>query len=81
MRLPTKELCAQDGPCQKEAIMPTDIVLVLRRKAEKEAQASKRRVTDLTIVCFWSVLGLVLAMLMIRMGFDADLAWDSVMVG
>ena len=61
--------------------MPTDIVLVLRRKAEDEAQASKHRVAELTIVCFWSVLGLILAMLMIRMGFDADLASDLVMVG
>lgn len=61
--------------------MPTDIVLVLTRRAEEEAQTSKRRVTDLTIVCIWSVLGLVLAMLMIRMGFDADSTWDLVMVG
>jgi hypothetical protein len=59
--------------------MPTDIVLVLKRKAEDEAQASKRRAADLTIVCFWAVLGLVLAMLMIGMGFDAAL--DLVMVG
>lgn len=61
--------------------MPTDIAMVLMRKAEREAQASKDALTGLTVVCLWSVLGLVLAMLMISMGFDADLAQDLVIAG
>lgn len=61
--------------------MPTDIVMVLMRKAKEEAQTLTDILTDLTVVCFWSVLGLVLAMLMVRMGFDADLAQDLVAAG
>jgi hypothetical protein len=54
--------------------MPTDIAMVPVRKAKAEAHASNEVLTDLTIVCLWAALGLVLAALMFDQGFDPALA-------
>jgi hypothetical protein len=51
--------------------MPTDIALVLIRRAEMEAQVNK---DTLIIVCLWAVVGLVLAALMSKCAFDVELA-------
>ena len=59
--------------------MPTDIAMVLMRKAAAEAQASNDAVADLTTVCLWAALGLVLTALMFNLGFDSALA--EVLVG
>lgn len=58
--------------------MPTDIALVLMRKMEVEAQASR---DALIIVCLWAVVGLLLAALMSRFGFDAEFAKAFVISG
>jgi hypothetical protein len=51
--------------------MPTDVALAQLRKAQGETQFS----TDtMTIVCLWAVVGLVLAGLMCKFGFDAEAA-------
>jgi len=54
--------------------MPTDIVLVLRRKAEAEDQAYRDLIDQGLIVCLWSALGLVLTALMLNLGFGLLLA-------
>lgn len=59
--------------------MPTDIVLVLRRKAEAEEQARKDLSDGTMIVGLWSALGFVLTALMVNLGFDPALA--EIMVG
>lgn len=56
--------------------MPTDIVLVLLRKAKQEEEvkeASKRCAADLTIVYLWSAVGLVLTGLIYNLGIDPAL--------
>ena len=59
--------------------MPTDIVLVLMRKAEAKEQA-RRDLADLMMIgCLWSALGLELTALMYNLGFDPALA--EVLVG
>lgn len=50
-------------------IMSTDITLARSRKAQVEAQVSK---DTMAIVCLWAVVGLVLAVLMVHFGFDAE---------
>ena len=40
--------------------MPTDIAMVLSRKAEVEAQASKASIDVFLIICLWAAVGLVL---------------------
>jgi hypothetical protein len=52
--------------------MPT-MPLVFKHKAKEEGQTSKRAISDLTVICLWSILGLVFAMLTIRTGFAVDL--------
>jgi len=56
--------------------MPTDIALVLKRKAEAEAQAqgSKDALTVLIIVCLWVTFGLLFAALLSNHGLDPALA-------
>jgi hypothetical protein len=49
--------------------MPTDIARVHSHNIE--AQVSK---PSLTIVCLWTVVGLVLAALIFRFGYDAEMA-------
>jgi hypothetical protein len=61
--------------------MPTDIALVLMRRAEAEAQASKDALTDLMIVCLWASFGLVLTALMSKYGFDPSLAQALIVNG
>jgi hypothetical protein len=61
--------------------MSTDVAQVLTHRAKKEAQASKHDFTDLAVVCIWSVLGLVLAMVMIRAGLDAEIVQYLVTAG
>ena len=51
--------------------MSTDITLARSRKTQVEAQTSK---DTLAIVCLWAVVGLVLAVLMVHFGFDAEVA-------
>lgn len=51
--------------------MPTDIALVLSRKAEMERAVSKGA---FLIICLWAVVGLMLTALMVRFGFDAETA-------
>jgi hypothetical protein len=64
-----------------EDAMPTDIALVLMRKAEAEAQARKEVQTDLVITCLWVTLGLVLTALMFRFGFYAEIAESLLTAG
>ena len=54
--------------------MPTDIALVLKRKAEAEAQGSKDALTVLIIVCLWVTFGLLFAVLLSNRGLDPALA-------
>ena len=54
--------------------MPTDIALVLKRKAEAEAQGSKDALTVLIIVCLWVIFGLLFAALLSNRGLDPALA-------
>jgi hypothetical protein len=61
--------------------MPTDIALVLMRKAEAEAQQLKDEQDNLVIVCLWTTIGLVLAALMFEFGFDPTLAQTLVVNG
>ena len=55
-------------------IMPTDIALVLKRKAEAKAQGSKDALTVLIIVCLWVTFGLLFAVLLSNHGLDPALA-------
>jgi hypothetical protein len=50
--------------------MPTDLAVVLTRKAEAEAQASRDAQTNLIFVCLWAALGLVFTAVMFNQGFD-----------
>ena len=50
--------------------MPTDLALVLIRKAEAEAQAWRDVLTDLALVVLWAVTGLVFTVRMCNQGFD-----------
>jgi hypothetical protein len=52
-------------------IMSTDIAMVHLRRARVEKEVWKN---SLTIVCLWTVVGLVLAGLMFHFGFDAEVA-------
>jgi hypothetical protein len=61
--------------------MPTDVALLLMRKAETKARASKDLRDDLIVVCLWAVAGLVLAALMSRIGFDIDIAKALITAG
>ena len=54
--------------------MPTDIVLVLRHKTMAEEQAYSDLNDQMTIVCLWSALGLVLTALMFNLSFGSSLA-------
>jgi len=54
--------------------MPTDIALVLKRKAEAKAQGSKDALTVLIIVCLWVTFGLLFAVLLSNHGLDPALA-------
>lgn len=54
--------------------MPTDIVLVVRRNAAADEQAYRDLSDGMMIVCLWSALGLVLAALMLNLGFGSSLA-------
>jgi hypothetical protein len=51
--------------------MSTDITLARSRNAQLESQVSK---DTMAIVCLWAVVGLVLAVLMVHFGFDAEVA-------
>lgn len=51
--------------------MSTDIAMAHLRKVRVEAQVSKG---ILTIVCLWTVVGLVLSALMAHFGFGAEVA-------
>jgi hypothetical protein len=61
--------------------MPTDIVLVLMRKAQAEKQALKEDLAALITSCLWVTLGLVLTVLISKYGFDPALAQSSVVNG
>jgi hypothetical protein len=61
--------------------MPTDIVLVLRHKTMAEAQAYRDLNDQMTIVCLWSALGLVLTALMFNLDFGSSLAEVSAIAG
>ena len=54
--------------------MPTDIALVLKRKAEAEAQGSRDVLTVLIIVCLWVTFGFLFAALLSNHGLDPALA-------
>jgi hypothetical protein len=61
--------------------MPTDIALVLMRKAQLEMQASEERLNCLIIGCLLATLGLALTALMIWFDFDAEIAVALVTAG
>jgi hypothetical protein len=51
-------------------IMPTDVAMLLMRKAEAEARTLRDQQNDLILVCLWAALGLVLTAVMFDRGFD-----------
>jgi hypothetical protein len=61
--------------------MPTDIAFVTRRKAMPEPQISKDAFTDLTIICLWSIVGLVLATLLLNSSMDPELVATMLIPG
>jgi hypothetical protein len=61
--------------------MSINLAQVLTHRAKEKTQTSKHNLTDLTVVCLWSALGLVLAMVMIRAGFDAEIVRALVIAG
>ena len=61
--------------------MSNNLAQVITHGAKEETQASKHDLTDLAVVCLWSVLGLVLAMIVIRAGFDAEMVQALVIAG
>ena len=61
--------------------MPTNIVFVPRRKATPKSQISKDAFTDLTTICFWSIVGLVLATLLLNSNMDPELVATMLIPG
>jgi hypothetical protein len=61
--------------------MSTNLAQVITHRAKVENQASNHDLTDLAVVCLCSALGLVLAMIMIRAGFGAEIVQALVIAG
>ena len=61
--------------------MPTDIGFVPRRKAVPKPQISKNTFTDLTTICLWSIVGLVLVTLLFNSGMDPELVATMLIPG
>ncbi len=61
--------------------MPTNIVFVPRRKATPKSQISKDAFTDLTTICLWSIVGLVLATLLLNSNMDPELVATMLIPG
>ena len=53
--------------------MPTDIGFVPGRKGTPKEQSSKDAFTDLTTICVWSIVGLVLVTLLVDSGMTPEL--------
>ena len=50
--------------------MPTDVALVLTRKARLEAKESREKLSERMILCLWIALGLLLTAAMSNQGLD-----------
>lgn len=61
--------------------MPTDIAFVPRRKAMPKPQVSNDAFTGLTIICLWSVVGLVAATLLLNSNMDPELVATMLIPG
>jgi len=61
--------------------MPTNIVFAPRRKATPKSQISKNAFTDLTTICLWSIVGLVLVTLLLNSGMDPELVATMLIPG
>ena len=61
--------------------MPTDIEFVPGRKAASKPQISKDAFTDLTTICLWSIVGLVLLTLLLNSGMDPELVATMLIPG
>ena len=61
--------------------MPTDIGFVPRRKATPKEKSSKSALTDLTTICLWSIVGLVLVTLLLDSGMTPELVATMLIPG
>ena len=61
--------------------MPTDIAFVPRRKVNPKLQISKDAFTDLTTICLWSIVALVLTMLLLNSSMDPELVASMMIPG
>lgn len=61
--------------------MPTDVALAFARKANAERQAAKDYTICLIVVCLSVVVGLALAVLMFRFGFNVKAVLELVAAG
>ena len=61
--------------------MPTDIKPVSRREAEPERRAANSVFTDLTTICFWTVVAWVLVTVLLNTRLDPDIIATMVIPG
>lgn len=61
--------------------MPTDIAVVLARRAEEKAKAAKDEMAELAVVFLWYLVGLTLMELICRHGLDLKTATSLISGG
>ncbi len=61
--------------------MPTDIGVVPRHGGAPKEQNSKSAFTDLTTICLWSIVGLVLVTLLLNSGMTPELVATMLIPG
>ena len=61
--------------------MPTDIGVVPKRKGTPKERRSKSAFTDLTTICLWSIVGLVLVTLLLNSGMTPELVATMLIPG
>ena len=61
--------------------MPTDIGVVPRHRRTPKEQGSKSAFTDLTTICLWSMVGLVLVTLLLNSGMTPELVATMLIPG
>jgi hypothetical protein len=61
--------------------MPTNITFVPRRKPTSKPKILNDMFTDLTTVCFWAIVALVLVTLLINSPMDPELVATMVIPG
>ena len=62
-------------------MMPTDIPLTRRREAPPEPHVAKSAFTDLTTLCFWTVVAWALVTLLLDTHMDPDIIATMVIPG